>query len=60
MARGKCTFRQRDLTAAIKAVVAAGHQVSRIEIDPTGKIAVVIGSSDEAPVIERNEWDDAV
>ena len=42
MSRGPCTFRQRDLTRAIKALAAAGH-VGVVRIDPqTGKIEVEI------------------
>ena len=55
MARGKCTFRQRDVTAAVKAVVAAGVEVARVEIDRSGKIVVVAGRTNNAPA--RNEWD---
>jgi hypothetical protein len=56
MARGPCTFRQRDLTAAVKAMVAAGCQVQRAEIDPaTGKIVVIVGKPAEP---SKNEWED--
>jgi hypothetical protein len=42
MPRSACTFRQRDLTAAIRAMEAAGKSVARAEIEPaTGKIIVV-------------------
>ncbi len=41
MPRGNCTFKQRDVTAAVKAVVAAGVTVARIEIDRDGKIVVL-------------------
>jgi hypothetical protein len=40
MARGACTFKQRDLTAAIKAARAAGVEVQRVEIDRDGKIVI--------------------
>jgi hypothetical protein len=58
MSRGPATFRQRDLTAAVKAVLAAGCEVARIEIDKDGKIVVVTGKP-EAPVtdVDINEWD---
>jgi len=36
MARGNCTFRQRDIKAAVKAVVAAGVEVARVEVDNGG------------------------
>jgi hypothetical protein len=63
LARGNCTFRQRDVTAAIKAAVAAGREVARAEIDPaTGKIIIVFGKpqcgSDEENTAV-NEWDAA-
>jgi hypothetical protein len=41
MARGSCTFKQRDVRAAVKAVRAAGVEVARVEIDKDGKIVVV-------------------
>ena len=59
MARGQSTFRQRDLTAAVKAVVAAGCEVVRVEVDKDGKIVVVTGKP-QGPVSEGrggNEWD---
>lgn len=64
--RGPCNFRQRDMMAAVKAVVAAGCQVHRVEVDPSGKIVVVTTqgaptSSEPAHIpdgAERNEWDE--
>jgi hypothetical protein len=45
VARGTCTFKQRDVTAAVKAVAAAGREVQRVEIDPSnGRIIVVVAS----------------
>jgi hypothetical protein len=41
MTRAPSTFRQRDLTAAIKGARAAGIEVMRIEIDKDGKIVIV-------------------
>jgi hypothetical protein len=60
LSRRPCTFRQRDLTAAVKAVLAAGCEVVGAEIEPaTGKILVVIGKSPEpaAGGSGGNEWD---
>ena len=60
MPRGPCRFRQRDLTTAVKAVVAAGCKVARVEVGKGGKIVVVTGRPDE-PVNnvgnDTNEWD---
>jgi|KBSMisStandDraft_5_1062788.scaffolds.fasta_scaffold70174_2 hypothetical protein len=36
MSRDRLTFRQRDITAAIKAVKAAGEEVARIEVTHEG------------------------
>jgi hypothetical protein len=41
--RGNCTFRQRDVTSALRAVAAAGREVQRLEIDRDGRIIVLIG-----------------
>ena len=48
-------FKQIDVTRAAKGALAAGLPVGRVEIDPDGKIVVVIGSSQEQA--EKNDWD---
>jgi hypothetical protein len=60
MPRARCTFRQRDVTAALKAAVAAGVPVRGVKISPEGAIEVVIGRGPAQDFfsIERNEWDD--
>jgi hypothetical protein len=57
--RGQLTFKQRDLTAAIRAARAAGCEVVRVEIDKAGKIAVVTSplGLQEPTAGEANEWD---
>ena len=60
MARGKCMFKQSDVTKAVKATIAAGLEVTRVEIDREGKIVVVTQqpgavSNDAA----RTGWEDA-
>jgi hypothetical protein len=43
MSRGPATFKQSDLTRAIKAVEAAGIKAYRVEINDAGKPVVIIG-----------------
>jgi plasmid replication initiation protein len=43
MSRVPSTFRQAHVTKAVKAVVAAGVDIARIEIDAAGKIVIVTG-----------------
>lgn len=57
MARGRCTFKQQDATRAARAAIAAGLEVQRIEIDPYGKIVVVIGKAEEPETKNADEWD---
>lgn len=58
MARVPCTFRQQDVTRAMRAVTAAGQHVRRVEIDKDGKIVVVVGSDDQAASeANSNAWD---
>jgi hypothetical protein len=58
MSRAPQTFRQRDLSAAIKAVVAAGREVARVEVGKDGLIRLILvgkeGSTEEPC---GNEWD---
>ena len=62
MARGPCTFKQLDVTRALRAAAAAGMKVERYEIDRDGKIVVVTGK----PLLDcrvegegPNDWSDA-
>jgi hypothetical protein len=59
MARGPCDFKRRNVKAAVKAVVDAGQEVARVEIDKDGKIVVVTGKPQEPAGEEKggNEWD---
>ena len=59
MSRTPSTFRQQDVTRAVKAVAAAGVHIARIEIDKMGKIVIITaGGTDQAgETTEINEWD---
>jgi hypothetical protein len=59
MARAPSTFRQQDVTRAVKAVAAAGISIARVEIDKAGKIAVITGEPPDrtGEPKEANEWD---
>lgn len=56
MSRGAQTFRQGDVTKALKGAVNAGLSVQRVEIDKNGTIVVITG--DMLPsAVTSNEWD---
>jgi hypothetical protein len=59
MSRGQQTFRQSDLTKALRATAKAGIAIARVEIDKTGKIVVVTATPENADgeKPEQNEWD---
>jgi hypothetical protein len=57
--RQACKFRQRDLTRALRATLAAGLGVANIEIDTNGKIKLVLESGDLQQSVEGpDEWED--
>jgi hypothetical protein len=59
MARAPSTFRQQDVTRAVKAVSAAGVHIARVEIDKMGKIVIITADATDRPdrKTEANEWD---
>jgi len=61
MARAPSTFRQQDVTRAVKAVTAAGVHIARIEIDKAGKIVIITAELTDrlGELTEANEWDRA-
>lgn len=60
MGHGPCTFKQRDVTAAVKAARAGGMEVARVEIGKDGRIVIVAGKPVEGTKLQpTNEWDSA-
>jgi hypothetical protein len=57
MGHGKATFKQADLTRALRAVEKAGRDVARAEIARDGRIVLVFKNGEEV-LVEQNEWDD--
>ncbi len=57
MPRAPSTFRQLDVTRAVKAVTAAGVDIARIEIDKSGKIVIVTAGAPSGEGRGENEWD---
>ena len=61
MTRAPSTFRQQDVTKAVKAVAAAGVHIARVEIDKAGKIVIITTDATEnqsgESATEENEWD---
>ena len=55
MARAPAIFRQGDVTRAVRAVVAAGQAVARVEIAKDGRIVIVTAQAE--PQQSENEWD---
>ena len=59
MVRARSTFRQRDLTRAVKAVIAAGLHVAGVKVSAQGDIEVVTGEekTQDSSTQGENEWD---
>jgi hypothetical protein len=52
MSRGPQSFKQGDVTRALKGAVAAGIDVKHVEIGRDGKIILIAGPQDDAPEAE--------
>jgi len=59
MGKQACTFRQTDLTRAVRGAVAGGIKVSRVEIDKTtGNIILVAENGDRQRIDGSPEEND--
>lgn len=55
--RRPCNLKQRDMTRALKAALAAGIDIGRIEVDPAaGKFTLVTNASNKEQVNEFDNW----
>jgi hypothetical protein len=71
MTRAPSTFRQQDVTKAVRAVAAAGVHIARVEIDRAGKIVIIAAGATiedgkvtlvigEPTADTCSEWDEAL
>jgi hypothetical protein len=60
MGKGACSFKERDVRAAINAARKAGIVVTRIEVGKDGRIVIVAGTPGESnsATTNGNEWDE--
>lgn len=56
MARTPATFKQADVLRAVKAVQAAGLEVSGVEAAPDGTIRVITAKCSPVPASPYDEW----
>jgi hypothetical protein len=56
VARGRCAFKESDVTRLLKAAKKAGVEFVRVEIED-GKISVVAGKPNDEAVMQ-NPWDE--
>ena len=57
MARGRCNFKEADVKRALRATVAAGIEVQRVEFDPvSGKIVIIAGGAEVAEATALDAW----
>ncbi|EYD71604.1 hypothetical protein Rumeso_05005 [Rubellimicrobium mesophilum DSM 19309] len=58
MANRPALIKQADLTRIAKAMQSAGVAEWRLEMEPSGKMAIIAGQSGAAPAARKSDWDD--
>ena len=56
MSRGPQSFKSGDVTKAIKAMVAAGVSVGRVEISPDGRIVLIAATPGQEQSSPLDQW----
>lgn len=62
MQRRRNSFKRNDLRRAVRSAREAGLSIARVEVDDTGKIAVVVGAPEPPEAVAAsgtNPWDKA-
>jgi len=60
VSRGKYKFKQSDITRALRATKAAGVGISKIEIEPDGRMVIILSDGKAAMTDDHcsgNPWD---
>jgi hypothetical protein len=57
MSRATHRFTQREITRAVRAVVAAGLPVAQVTVDKDGRIVIVPGDPNKSASPPSNSWD---
>ena len=60
MGHGPCTFKVRDVRAAVKAVTDAGLPVAGVRFFKDGGFVVLIGKPNGGEVLKANVWDEVL
>ena len=62
MSRAPLSFKQSDLTRAVKAVQAAGIEVACVKLDKQGNIYILTGraTGQNVGTMPTSSWDDAI
>jgi hypothetical protein len=61
MSRAPVSFKERDLTRAIRAANKAGLKIKHVEVDKSGRIVVVpVNGGDAEAQHGQNDWDKAL
>jgi hypothetical protein len=60
MSRAQHSFKQSEMTRALRAAQAAGLTAYRVEIADNGKPVVIVGDMDKRKPGDVSSWDDAI